>query len=105
MIFIGTGQDEWVQGPEELRKGFERDLSQTKTIKIDFGDLSISAAGNVAWTATSMTMQAESEGEILILEGRFSAVFEKRENRWFMVHLHFSLPAIEQKEGQSFPSN
>lgn len=103
LIFIGTGKDEWVQGSTELKKGFERDLSQAESIKVDFGDLPISAAGNVAWTSTMMTMHAEINGEILVLEGRLSVVFEKRENKWLIVQLHFSIPATEQEEGQSFP--
>jgi ketosteroid isomerase-like protein len=103
LIFVGTGEDEWVQGPKQLEEGFKRDLSQIDSIKVNFGDIPVSSSGNVAWTATLMTMYVQIEDEILSLEGRLSAVFEKRIDSWLIVHLHFSIPAQDQEEGQSFP--
>ena len=103
LIFIGTGEDEWVKGPLELEKGFKRDLTQTDSITVGFEDIRVSAADNVAWTATWMTMKAIIDSAEVVLKGRFSAVFEKRDNNWLIVHLHFSLPASEQETGESFP--
>lgn len=102
-ILIGSGGDEWVVGLSEIKKGFERDLEQSDSISIDFGDIAVSMKGDVAWTATTMTMKVSLSEEVLILNGRVSFVFEKRENKWVIVHLHYSLPNDDQIEGQSFP--
>ncbi|MDP1553422.1 MAG: nuclear transport factor 2 family protein [Methanobacteriaceae archaeon] len=102
-IFVGTGYDEWAHGPKEIKEGFQRDLTQADSIKIEFHKLPISSAGKVAWTATKMTMKVLADGEELVLDGRLSAVFEKRNYKWVIVHLHYSLPVKEQEKGQSYP--
>jgi ketosteroid isomerase-like protein len=48
------------------------------------------------------TVQARVDGQDLTLTGRFTAVLEQRGDRWLLVQTHFSLPAAEQAEGQSF---
>ena len=63
----------------------------------------ISAEGKVAWTTTKMTMKVLTDGEELILDGRLSAVFEKKNDKWVIVQLHYSLPVKEQEKGQSYP--
>ncbi|MGC9516657.1 MAG: nuclear transport factor 2 family protein [Methanomicrobiales archaeon] len=103
LVFIGTGEDEWVQGFEELKKGFKRDFKQADEIDVGFENLSISSSGHVAWASMRMMMNAMVSGEEVILVGRLSIVVEKRDDRWFIVHLHFSLPASGQEEGDSYP--
>ncbi|MCK9151203.1 nuclear transport factor 2 family protein [Methanobacterium alcaliphilum] len=102
-VLIGTGPDEWVSGPSEIKKGFERDLKQSDALEIEFGDINVSLNGDMAWTATTMTMKASINNKTLTLKGRVSFVFEKIENKWLIAHLHYSLPNDEQGEGKSFP--
>jgi hypothetical protein len=75
MVAIGTGEDEWVHGFDELKEGLKRDISQSESIKIFFKDINVSSAHNVAWTSSYMTMYAKVSGEEIILEGRLTAVF------------------------------
>lgn len=103
LVFIGTGEDEWVQGYEDLKKGFKRDFKQADEIDIGFENLNISSSEDVAWASMRMMMNAVVSGEEVILVGRLSLVAEKRDNKWFIVHLHFSLPAGGQEEGESYP--
>ena len=103
LVFIGTGEEEWVQGYEDLKKGFKRDFKQADEIDVGFENLTISSTGNVAWASMRMMMNAMVNGEEVILVGRLSIIAEKRENKWLFVHLHFSLPASGQEEGDSYP--
>ncbi|GAB6055949.1 hypothetical protein JCM15415_12650 [Methanobacterium movens] len=103
LIFIGAGEDEWVQGWDEIKKGFKRDLEQADEIKIDYGSLNISASGPVAWSSSTMHMEVVVDDEKVILKGRLSMILEKREDKWLIVHLHFSIPSSNQKTGQSYP--
>ena len=102
-VFIGTGEDEWVQGYEDLKKGFKRDFRQADEIDVGFENLLISSSQNVVWASMRMMMNAVVSGEEVIMVGRLSIVAEKRDNEWFIVHLHFSLPASGQEEGDSYP--
>lgn len=103
LVAIGTGKDEWVQGYQELENGFKRDFSQANNIDVGFEKITISNAGKVSWLSSLMTMNAEVSGEEVLLCGRLTLILEKIGNNWFFTHLHFSLPAIEQEEGYSYP--
>jgi ketosteroid isomerase-like protein len=103
IVAIGTGEDEWVHGYSEHKEGFKRDITQSESIKVDFNDINVSAAGAAAWMSSYMTMYAHVSGEEIILRGRLTAVFEKVEDKWYFVHLHYSLPAVTQEIGESFP--
>lgn len=103
IVAIGTGTDEWVHGPDELKEGFKRDFSQADNIQVKFEKVTIQSVGNVAWLSALMNMYAIISGKEVLLSGRLSMVLEKKENKWLFRHLHFSLPANEQEVGHSFP--
>lgn len=103
LVAIGTGKDEWVKGYQELENGFKRDFSQADNIDVGFEKITISNAGKASWVSSLMTMNAEVLGEEVLLCGRLTLILEKIENNWMFTHLHFSLPAIEQEEGYSYP--
>jgi uncharacterized protein (TIGR02246 family) len=102
VVGIGTGPDEWRVGPEEFKAQLERDFAQSEALSVDYEPLVVSEAGPVAWVAGRARVRARVEGQELTLAGRFTAVLEQRQGRWLLVQTHFSLPAAEQAEGQSF---
>jgi ketosteroid isomerase-like protein len=102
VVGIGTGPDEWRVGPEAFKAQLERDFAQSEALSVDYEPLVVSAAGPVAWVAGTARVQARVEGQDVTLAGRFTAVLEQRAGRWLLMQTHFSLPAAEQAEGQSF---
>lgn len=103
LVVIGTGEDEWIRGSKQLRKGFKRDMDQADDIEVTFRDVTISNAGKVAWASCHMNFLANVEGEEVFLPGRLSAVFEEKNGEWLFCHAHYSLPAMEQEEGSAWP--
>lgn len=101
LVAIGAGRDEWIKGPKDLRDGYKRDMEQANEIKADFEDITISSSGNVAWTSARMAMNVQVEGQEVTMFGRLSLVLEKRDDKWLIAHLHFSMPN-EQEEGKSY---
>jgi uncharacterized protein (TIGR02246 family) len=104
VVMYGTGADEKRVGLAEIRRQVERDWSQSDTTSMTFGWTSISAAGSVAWLAADITFEANVGGQEITLEGRLTIVLENRSGKWLIVQGHFSLPAAEQVEGESFPT-
>jgi ketosteroid isomerase-like protein len=102
VVGIGTGPDEWRVGPEAFKAQLERDFAQSEALSVAYEPLVVSEAGPVAWVAGRATVAARVEGQELTLAGRFTAVLEQRGDRWLLMQTHFSLPAAEQAEGQSF---
>jgi len=103
LVAIGTGADEWVKGPNQLKAGFKRDFSQADNIRLFFENLTISAAGKVSWVSGATTMQAMIHGEEIIVPGRVSLVLVENEKVWLIKHLHYSVPSENQEEGSSWP--
>ena len=103
LVAIGTGYDEWVNGKSELRSALNRDIEQVESVDVKFRNMTISALGNVAWVSGHMNMDAKVDGQEIFLPGRLSAVLEKRNEKWFLAHLHYSLPSSEQEEGKAWP--
>jgi len=103
LVLIGTGYDEWIEGYEDIRSGFERDFKQADDIQVKFRNFTISSADNVAWLSAHMTMDARVDGHDIYLPGRLTAVVLKIDHQWLFTQLHYSLPAVEQEEGKAWP--
>lgn len=105
VVSYGTGKDEKYIGQEQMRKAYERDFAQSESVALAFDWLAISTnrTRNVAWFASDITVRAKVSGKEVTLPCRLTGVMEKRSGSWLIVQGHFSLPAAEQPEGQSFP--
>lgn len=103
LVAIGTGDDEWDVGLDELKKGFKRDLNQAEDIHLFYDHLTISASDGVAWISGIMTMHAMVNDEEVILHGRVTMVMVEKYNGWHICHIHYSMPAERQEKGKSYP--
>jgi ketosteroid isomerase-like protein len=101
VVLYGTGADEKRMGSEQIRFQVERDWSQTESIEMSFTSSSISAAGNVSWAAMDGAFNIRAGGQTVTIPARISFVFEKRDDKWLIVHSHFSTPTAGQDEGSS----
>ena len=104
VVAIGTGADEKCVGLAEIKTASERTFTQSETQSIQLSWHSVSAAGAVAWVASDGIMQAKVSGQEMSFPIRLTFVLERRGERWLIVHLHWSLPAAGQKEGDSWPA-
>jgi ketosteroid isomerase-like protein len=70
------------------------------SLKLTLGDdLRVHRTGDLAWaTATWHGDLTKENGGTDHLEGRYTAVLEKRGQAWLLVHEHLSVPlSVEQK--------
>ncbi len=105
MILIGTGADERRIGLAGARDQFERDWSQSDEVSMEFGWISVSAAGSVAWLAADASFIGIVGGQKMIVPGRLTAVLEQRGDGWQFAQFHISVPAHEQPAGESWPTS
>jgi ketosteroid isomerase-like protein len=87
---IGSSLGEIARGPTELRAFLEQIFASPQAVSWEWDDVSISAAGDVAWLWL--------EGA-LVLDGRsdrayrISGVLERRSGRWLWTLFHGSEPS------------
>ena len=104
VTFFGTGADEERVGLTEIKEQIQRDWAQSESASIDWGRLSVSAQGTVAWVAAHVTLKARASGKDIIFPGRITVVMDKRDGKWLIDQWHISVPMAGQEEGHSFPS-
>jgi ketosteroid isomerase-like protein len=92
LVLYATEADEKRIGLEGIKLQLERDWSRTEALSIEYNWTSISSAGDIAWAATDTIFKAKVQGHDLIFPFRCTMVFEKRCNKWLIVHGHFSFP-------------
>lgn len=64
------------------------------TVRSKFDILDVGARGNLAWLAANFRLEViEASGDTTVDEGRQSLVFERRADRWVVVHRHTSFQA------------
>jgi ketosteroid isomerase-like protein len=100
---FGTGPDEVIRNREETLRQFKRDFDQCEGVKIRMTDIQIRGQLPVAWMMAFCTFIVTIENQEFELAGRYTAVFRKENDRWLFEQIHYSLPAAEQEESQSYP--
>jgi len=101
MIF-GTGADEMRRGKDAIRTQVQRDWDQSDELSMALRWGPVSAAGDVAWAWAEGSFDFRAGDVEGSLPARLSAVLERRDGQWLIVHSHFSTPAAGQAEGESF---
>jgi ketosteroid isomerase-like protein len=104
VVTIGTGADEKRVGLAEIQMQVERDWAQSEATALEWGWSSVSAAGSVAWVAADAVGSVKVGGQEMHLPLRITFVLEHRGDRWLFVQMHTSIPALEETEGESFPT-
>lgn len=103
-LAIGTGDDEWYEGVAEMTHGLQRDLAQAEAISLRFEPPRARSAGNTAWFATRVRIEATVDGRSILIAARFTGVLRRVDGSWRFVQTHLSMAASDQPEGRSFPS-
>lgn len=103
VILIGTGVDEKRIGRHEIEMQAHRDWAQSEYAYFELVNYTISGAGPVAWLVADMVANAQSASESVRFLVRQTLIFEQREGRWLIMHLHTSMPSLQQDWGESFP--
>lgn len=85
ILLIGTDTGEWIRGRSDVREFVKGDWQGWGDVRIAVDDSSISALGDVAWTATIGNVQSGR----LIRPIRLTTVLTRIEDRWLFRELHF----------------
>ena len=103
---IGTAVDEVRLGIEEVRYQFQRDIEQTSFRDVSLSEPQIFLHGNISYVICNLIFIGETiEGEDFAMKRRYSAVLEKNDGKWLILHVHCSVPDYDVSEGESFPGN
>ena len=101
----GSGVDEVVRGIASMKVQTKRDFTQADTIRVQFKVRDVNGDMPVAWVMAGCTFDVVVHGTPLCMEGRMTAVLRNTGSRWLFEMIHFSVPAMGQAAGESFPGS
>jgi ketosteroid isomerase-like protein len=80
-------------GWQEYAAGYNKLMANYSSVKFILGpDAQAHQHGNLAWSTTTWRAELVKGGTKETLEGRWTAIFERRGDKWIIVHDHFSVP-------------
>jgi len=96
LVWIGTGEDEWIVGYEALKGVVQARNEALDYIRIAVSDetIHLSSDEQAAWATNRWVFRARRGGEELELPLRCTWVAEKRDAGWVLVHSHKSLGVV-----------
>lgn len=93
VTLVGSEEGERFVGREQVRRLFTRIASQYDQLHWTWQWSAISARADVAWLAAEATVHAQIGAQRFDIPYRLSAVFERRDGRWWWQQYHGSEPA------------
>lgn len=105
---IGTGKHEVYQTAQEFQTAMYKELAQSNHIQFQFRDFwcqPVTLSEDLCLVYGEIYIYWESEDrEITIdMDSRFTMVYRRREDGWKIIHIHHSLPNVEQADGEYYP--
>src|SRR3954447_18177926 len=88
VVCIGTGEDEWYEGREAIRRGLERDFSQSEGLTVSVESSRARAEGAVGWIGARVRVVADVDGQAVQIEARLTATLRHDAGRWLFVQSH-----------------
>lgn len=99
MVNFGTDATERWVGWDTLKASIEEQFAAFDNQQVSVRDqvIKVGSGGNAAWFSEIMDWSLDAGGEMVSLEGmRASGVLEKRDGKWIIVQMHFSVGVAGQ---------
>lgn len=101
MVIFGTEAGERVVGWDSFQELMQNQFDTTDSSKISVSNrvVKFNNTGNAAWFSEVIDWHLVSDGQDVNLNGlRGTGVLEKRNGKWVVVQLHYSIPGGQQQE-------
>ena len=94
-IKIGTDENEYIQGGENMPEYYRHHVDSTEDFAITCDYLDVQERETVAWFYTRQTWNLKWQGKREQLAMRLTGVLEKEDDQWKFVQIHASLGVPE----------
>ncbi len=93
-LLVGSAQNEIKIGIKNISNAFIKTFKNLSSIKMKLTGLKISGSDTLAWVYSNCEISAICNGKKINNPNfRWTIIFKKIEEEWFIIHSHFSLPA------------
>lgn len=109
LVMIGTGKHEFYTNTHQILESLKENQIEAESISFDVLDewyecMMVTEDVYLVYGGIWARQQGKAENEALIeMDTRFSMLYRKRNEGWEIVHIHHSVPYIEQQSGEYYP--
>ena len=105
---IGTGKHEIYQTAQEFQTAMYEEFAQCNHIQFQFRDfwcqpIMLSEDLCLVYGEIYIYWESEDRKVAIDMDSRFTIVYRRREDGWKIIHIHHSLPNVEQADGEYYP--
>lgn len=108
LVMIGTGKHEFFTSVDQILENLKNNL--TEAAKIHFQVLDewyecrrVSQDVYLVYGGIWVRQEEQGDGNLIEMDTRFSVIFCKEGKQFQIVHLHHSIPYVEQLNGEYYP--
>ena len=107
-VIIGTGAHEFYTNKQDFYKAMSQESEEVEEVSFRFENLRCRErkTGEDACLVYGVLYirGSSADGKVQIdMDSRYSVLYERRGDRWKIVHIHQSMPNLEQREGEYYP--
>ncbi|MBI5251679.1 MAG: nuclear transport factor 2 family protein [Desulfomonile tiedjei] len=97
VVFVDPGPKGRYVGPEQIKKSYENDFTQFKSLSTKYTWISVGAKGDLAWFTAESISAVDMGEEKLNVPARWTGLLEKRQGKWVLIQSHFSVVEPEME--------
>lgn len=107
-VIIGTGKHEIYTDMEEFKAALQLEMVRRRDIRLQLKDFwceerPITAETSFVFGGIYIWWESDDKKIYINMENRFSILYKKENDSWKIVHIHLSMPNLEQAEGEYYP--
>jgi uncharacterized protein (TIGR02246 family) len=91
VVFVDPGPKGRYVGPDQIKKSYENDFAQFKSLITKYTWVSVAGKGDLAWFAADSISAVDMGEEKLNVPARWTGLLEKRQGKWLLIQSHFSV--------------
>ncbi len=97
VVFVDPGPKGRYEGPDQIKKSYENDFMQFKSLVTKYTWVLVAGKGDLAWFAADSISAVDMGEEKLNVPARWTGLLEKRQGKWLLIQSHFSVVEPEME--------
>ena len=107
-VIIGTGKHEFYKNIDEFAKALAVEVEEREDIQFQFKDFwceekKIASDLSLVYGGIYIWWESEDKSIYINMDSRFSFLYKKVGEDWRLIHIHQSMPNMEQLNGEYYP--
>lgn len=107
-VIIGTGRHEFYEHLQHFSMALAEEVKERSEIRFQYRDFwarqkDLTPEVSMVYGTMSIWWESDDKSVRIDMDSRFTIIYKKMEEGWKIVHLHQSMPNMDQQDGEYYP--